>query len=68
MSKTLDARLLALETVSASPYAWPLLPGMKRLSVLILRGPNEQAELAHARAKGYEAELDTPENAARFMG
>lgn len=70
MSKTLDSRLLLLEAASqpASPYTLPLMPGCKRLPVLVLCGPNEQAELDHARARGYVAELDTPANNARFLG
>lgn len=68
--KTLDARLLALETATqpGSPYAVPLRPECERLPLLVLRGPNEQAELEQARARGFVAELDTPENNARFLG
>lgn len=68
--KTLDARLLALEaaTQAQSPYELPLRPGCNRMPVLVLRGPNEQAELEQARARGYVAELDTPENNARWLG
>ena len=67
---TLDSRLLALEVVTKapSPYDRPLMPGEKRMAVLVLRGPNEQAELEGARARGYVAELDTPENNARWLG
>lgn len=66
----LDARLLALEAVTKapSPYDLPLLPGQKRMPVLVMRGPNEQAELEEASARGYVAELDTPENCARWLG
>lgn len=68
--KTLDSRLLALEaaTQAQSPYELPLMPGQKRMPVLVMRGPNEQAELEGARARGYVAELDTPENNARWLG
>ena len=67
---SLDARLLALEAVAkaASPYDLPLMPGGKRMAVLVLGGPNEQAELEGARARGYAAELDTQENNARWLG
>lgn len=67
---TLDSRLLALETVTKapSPYDRPLMPGEKRKAVLVLRGPNEQAELEGAHAHGYVAELDTPQNNARWLG
>ena len=58
--KTLDARLLALEALQS--------PDIKRLPILVLCGPNEQADLDHARARGFVAELDTPENNARFLG
>lgn len=66
--KTLESRLLALEaaTQPESPYAVPLMPGCKRLPLLVLRGADEQAELDHAR--GFVAELDTPENNARWLG
>ncbi|WP_296446981.1 hypothetical protein [Rhodoferax sp. UBA5149] len=66
----LDARLLALESATQprSPYAVPLMPGCTRLPLLVLRGPDELAELAHARARGFVAELETPENNARFLG
>ncbi|MBH1978497.1 MAG: hypothetical protein I8H67_09020 [Comamonadaceae bacterium] len=69
---TLECRLLALERTHKPParYALPLPPGRRRLPVLVLvlRGPDELAELAAARASGYVAELDTPENNARFLG
>ena len=67
---TLESRLLALEAVTQpeSPYAVPLMPGCKRLPLLVLRGADEQAELDHARARGFVAELDTPENNARWLG
>ena len=66
----LKTRLDALEAVNkaASSYAMPLMPGCKRLPLLVLRGPDEVAELDHARARGFAAELDTPENNARFLG
>ncbi len=38
------------------------------MAVLVLRGPDELAELNHARARGFVAELDTPENNARWLG
>lgn len=68
--KTLDARLLALEaaTQPESPYAMPLTPGCNRMPVLVLRGPDELADLEQARALGLAAELDTPEGNARFLG
>ena len=68
--KTLESRLLALEvaTQPESPYALPLLPGCKRLPLLVLRGADEQAGLDHARARGFVAELDTPENNERYLG
>ena len=68
--KTLESRSLALEaaTQPESPYALPLMPGCKRLPILVLRGPDEHADLDHARARGFAAELDTPENNARFLG
>ncbi len=59
--KTLNSRLLALEAMSQSTTR-------PRLSVLVMRGPNEQAELDHALARGFAAELDTPENSARLLG
>ena len=64
------ALLLALEAVTkaSSLYTLPLIPGKKRMAVLVLSGPNEQAELKGARARGYVAELDTPENNARWLG
>lgn len=67
---SIDARLLALEAVNKapSPYDMPLMPGQKRMAVLVTRGPNEQAELEALRARGYVAELDTPENCARWLG
>ena len=67
---TLKTRLDALEAVNKapSPYAMPLMPGCKRLPLLVQRGPDEVAELHHARARGFAAELDTPENNARFLG
>ncbi len=58
--KTLESRLLALEALQS--------PDIKRLPILVLRGPDEQVELFHARARGFAAELDTPENNARFLG
>lgn len=66
----LEARLLTLEGArkDASPYAVPLTPGRRRLPLLVLCGPDELAHLAAARARGYMAELDTPENNARFLG
>jgi hypothetical protein len=65
MSKTLDSRLLALEaTQPGNPYGTPLMPGCKRLPILAL----DQAGLDHARARGFVAELDTPENNERFLG
>lgn len=68
--KTLESRLMVLEaaTQPESPYAVPLMPGCKRLPLLVLCGPDEQAELDHARARGFAAELDTPENNARWLG
>ncbi len=68
--KTLESRLLALEAVTKalSPYDMPLMLGCKRLPILVLCGPDEQADLDHARARGFAAELDTPENNARFLG
>ncbi len=67
---TLNARLLVLEaaTQAGNPYTMPLMPSYKRLPLLVLRGPDELAELDHARARGFVAELDTPENNARFLG
>ena len=66
----LEARLLALEEArkAPSPYSWPLSPGKRRLPVLVIRGPDEEADLDAARARGLAAELDTPENNARFLG
>ena len=66
----LECRLLALERTHKPParYALPLPPGGCRLCALVLRGPDELAELAAARASGYVAELDTPENNARLLG
>lgn len=70
--KSIDSRLSVLEaaskSVEPSPYPWPLERGYNRLPILILRGPNEQAELESARAAGYVAELDTDENNERFLG
>lgn len=67
---TIKTRIDALEAVNkaANPYAMPFMPGCKRLPILVLRGPNEVAELEYARARGFAAELDTPENNARFLG
>lgn len=67
---TLEARLLALEaaTQPESPYPMPLMPGCKRLPLLVLCGPDEQAGLDHARARGFVAELDTPANNERYLG
>lgn len=64
--KTIECRLLALETATqpGNHYPWPLLPGCKRLAVLV----SDQAGLDHARARGLVAELDTPENNERFLG
>lgn len=66
----LEARLLVLEGArkDASPYAVPPTPGRRRLPLLVMRGPDESAHIAAARARGYVAELDTPENNARFLG
>ena len=66
----LKACLGALEAVNkaASPYAMPLMPGCKRLPLLVQRGPDEVAELHHARARGFAAELDTPANNERYLG
>lgn len=66
----LDARLIVLEGASKAPsfYTLPLMPEQKRLAVLVQCGPDELAELDHARARGFVAELDTPENNARFLG
>lgn len=66
----LECRLLALERTHKPParYALPLPPGGRRLCVLVLRSPDELAELAAARASGYVAELDTPQDNARFLG
>ena len=66
----LECRLLALERTHKPParYALPLPPGGRRLCVLVLRSPDELAELAAARASGYVAELDSPEDNARFLG
>lgn len=68
--KTIECRLLALETATqaGNPYTLPLMPGCKRLPLLVLRGPDELAELASARARGFAAELDSPEIDARFLG
>ena len=65
-----DARLIVLESTSKAPslYTLPLLPGGKRMAVLVPHGPNERAELKVLRARGYAAELDTPENNARWLG
>ena len=67
---SLDARLMALETATQpeSPYAMPLMPGCKRLPLLVLRGAGEQVGLDHARARGFVAELDTPTNNERYLG
>ena len=66
----LECRLLALERTHKPParYALPLPPGGRRLCVLVLRSPDELAHLAAARASGYVAELDTPQDNARFLG
>ncbi len=66
----LDARLIALEGASKAPslYTLPLMPGQKRMAVLVPCGPDEQAELDHARARGFVAELDTPVNNERYLG
>lgn len=67
----LECRLLVLEAAHkapTTPYALPPSPGRSRLPVLVLRGPDELADLAAIRARGYVAELDTPENNARFLG
>lgn len=68
--KTLESRLEKLEaaTQPESPYALPLMPGCKRLPLLVPCGPGEQAELDHARARGFVAELDTPANNERYLG
>jgi len=67
---TLNARLQALERTHKplARYPLPLPPGGRRLCALVLRGPDELAELAAARASGYVAELDTPQDNARFLG
>ena len=67
---SLDARLIALEAASKAPdpYGLPLMPGQKRMAVLVMHGPDEQAELEKLRCRGYVAELDTPENNARWVG
>lgn len=59
--KSIDSRLSALEAASKSDTAG-------QLPYLILRGPNEEAELAQARASGRAAELDTDENNAKYLG
>lgn len=66
----LKCRLLALEGTHKpqTRYALPLPPGGRRLCILVLRSPDELAHLAAARAQGYVAELDSPEDNARFLG
>ena len=66
----LECRLLKLEGAHKTPatYALHLPPGGRRLPVLVLRSASEQTELAAARASGYVAELDTPQDNARFLG
>ncbi len=66
----LDARLIALEGAGKAPslYTLPLMPGFERLPLLVLRGADERAELDHARARGFVAELDTPANNERYLG
>jgi len=61
MSKTLECRLVALEAKTQSE-------SRPRLSVLVMRGPDEQVRLASARAVWGAAELDSPEIDARFLG
>ena len=67
---SLDARLMTLEAVSKAPdpYDLSLMPGQKRMAVLVMCGPDEQAEIEALRAHGHAAELDTPENCARWLG
>ncbi len=69
MKRTVECRLHALESArgTSNLYDLPPRPGQKRLPVLIPRGPTEQADLESARARGYAAELDTPENCARWL-
>ena len=67
--QVLKKRLDALEAIDKAPSLCSSLlpPGCKHLSALILRGPNEQVELDHARALGFIAELDTPEEVEKFL-
>lgn len=66
----LECRLLALERTHKAParYGLPLPQSGRRLCALVLRGPDELTDLAAARASGYVAELDTPQDNARFLG
>ena len=68
--QSLERRITELESATqpGSPYTMPLMPGCKRLSILVLRGPDEQEELERVRARGFVAELDTPESDERFLG
>jgi hypothetical protein len=70
MTITIKRRLQALESASQplNPHAMRLTPGCQRLPLIVLRGPDERAELDFAHARGFVAELDTPENNARFLG
>lgn len=58
--KTIRTRLEKLE-VKADP-------AKKRLPVLVQQGPNQEAELAAAIKEWGAAELDTPENCAKWLG
>ena len=50
--KSLDSRLLALETMRQEA-------SRPRLSVLVMDGPNAEREVAAWRAEGYEAVIDS---------